>query len=319
MSKFRKEIKTNFTVVHNDFIDDKRLNNDAIGLLLKMLKLPDNWNFSIKGLAAISKDGERKISRQLKELEENGYLVRNRVYVEGKISDWEYIISDEPLPDDILKPVSDNELSNNVNTLVGLDLQNVDVGNEDVQNVDVQNVDDYKIKNNKIKKDKLFVSQSVENSNLAVESENDSQISRPDLTDRKQIENQLDYGRLIRDHPNLSKQITAVVDILSEALSDNTSAVRIAKKQISKPEVTDKLSKLTGRHIIFVLEKLNARIRADPRNKPKNIKAYVLTALYNASDEYDGSLENIFGSPPAEKNYSFDLAEYKSLVNDFPD
>lgn len=314
MSKFRKEIKTNFTVVHNDFIDDKRLNNDAIGLLLKMLKLPDDWNFSIKGLAAISKDGERKISRQLKELEENGYLVRSRVYVEGKISDWEYIISDEPLPEDVLKQNLKNKPENNINTLVDLHLQNVDVGNEDVQNVD-----DYKIKNNKIKKDKLFVSQSVENSNLAVESENDSQISRPDMTDRKQIENQLDYGRLIRDHPNLSKQISVVVDILSEVLSDNIGTVRIAKKQIPKAEVTDKLSKLTGRHIIFVLEKLNARIRADPKNKPKNIKAYVLTALYNASDEYDGSLENIFGSPPAEKNYSFDLAEYKSLVNDFLD
>ena len=59
-----------------------------------MISMPENWKFSIKGLSAILPDGERKISTALKELENRGYLIRKRIYVNGKIAEWIYLFSD---------------------------------------------------------------------------------------------------------------------------------------------------------------------------------------------------------------------------------
>ena len=65
-----------------------------------MISMPENWKFSIKGLSAILPDGERKISTALKELENRGYLIRKRIYVNGKIAEWIYLFSDEPMEED---------------------------------------------------------------------------------------------------------------------------------------------------------------------------------------------------------------------------
>lgn len=102
MPIFRKEIKNDFTVVHNAFIRDGRLGIAARGLLLTMLSMADDWNFSVKGLASILLDGECKVTTAIHELEDTNYLIRRRIIDDrsGRVVDWEYIISDEPLPDE---------------------------------------------------------------------------------------------------------------------------------------------------------------------------------------------------------------------------
>lgn len=62
-----------------------------------MLSLPDNWDFSIKGLTSILPDGYTKISTSLKNLKKQVISSRQRVYSDGKICDWEYTFSDEPM------------------------------------------------------------------------------------------------------------------------------------------------------------------------------------------------------------------------------
>ncbi len=62
----------------NYHFQDMNLSLKAIGLLSKMLSLPDNWDYSQAGLAKICKDGEDAISSALKELEKCGYLTRER-------------------------------------------------------------------------------------------------------------------------------------------------------------------------------------------------------------------------------------------------
>ena len=69
MPIFKKEIKSDFTVVHNAFIRDENLGIAARGLLLTMLSMSDGWNFSVKGLAAILPDGECKVTTAIRELE----------------------------------------------------------------------------------------------------------------------------------------------------------------------------------------------------------------------------------------------------------
>ena len=84
MTVLKKEVKKDFTVVHNKFLRDKKMSINARGLLMTMLSMSDNWNFSIKGLASILPDGERKIASTLKEPEEiknaNMKKVKSRIW-----------------------------------------------------------------------------------------------------------------------------------------------------------------------------------------------------------------------------------------------
>ena len=78
--RIRREVKENFTWVHNTFIRDKRLALDEKGLLILMLSLPMSWKFTVSGLAAMVADGKDRISSTLKDLEKHGYLVRKQKF-----------------------------------------------------------------------------------------------------------------------------------------------------------------------------------------------------------------------------------------------
>ena len=113
MSVLKKKITEDFTVVHNAFIKDTRMPLAAKGLLIVMLSLPDNWDFSIAGLKALLPDGKDKVRTTLKDLENMGYLRRSRINDEkGHIIDWEYCFSDEP----IFREESTEETENAVNS-----------------------------------------------------------------------------------------------------------------------------------------------------------------------------------------------------------
>lgn len=72
----------------NYHLRDPNLSNKARGLLSTMLSLPDNWDYTTRGLARICKDGVDGITAQLKELEQYGYLVRHRIRDStGRITD----------------------------------------------------------------------------------------------------------------------------------------------------------------------------------------------------------------------------------------
>lgn len=75
MKKNKKD--GNYTIVSNYFLQDKQLSLKAKGLFALMLSLPDDWDYSIKGLESLCKDGKDSISSALKELETAGYVVRD--------------------------------------------------------------------------------------------------------------------------------------------------------------------------------------------------------------------------------------------------
>ena len=82
----------------NYHLRDKSLSLKAKGLLSLMLSLPENWDYSEKGLSFICKDGLRSISTAVKELENSGYIQRRRVRdAHGRLSDVEYIIMEKPV------------------------------------------------------------------------------------------------------------------------------------------------------------------------------------------------------------------------------
>lgn len=97
MAVLRKAHKSNFTVIDNQ-VFKSNLSLKARGLLSTMLSLPDNWNFSAKGLSAIlPSDGESAIRSAIKELETSGYLTRERIRDDkGIIIGWLWTFSDYP-------------------------------------------------------------------------------------------------------------------------------------------------------------------------------------------------------------------------------
>ena len=171
MSVLKKKITEDFTCVHNAFIRDTELSIAAKGLLLVMLSLPDNWNFSIVGLQSILPDGKDRVRTTLKDLEKKGYLRRNRICDEkGIVTDWEYCFSDEPIfkgeENSDISPSEPESENPNVDKIEGEpQLTNPHLGNP---HVDEPHVDSphtetstaYKILTDKILNDQIRINQT---------------------------------------------------------------------------------------------------------------------------------------------------------------
>ena len=112
MAILRNASRGKYTVLNNGIFRDENLSAKSLGILAKMLSLPDNWEFSETGLCSIfKKDGRSSIRSGLKELEENGYLVRSRVRDEsGKLTSAEWTVSDKPM---LEKPMLENPMLEN--------------------------------------------------------------------------------------------------------------------------------------------------------------------------------------------------------------
>ena len=65
-----------FTTMLNHHLRNRNLSLKAVGLLSKMLSLPPDWDYSIRGLAMLNTDGIDGIRTAMKELEDEGYVVR---------------------------------------------------------------------------------------------------------------------------------------------------------------------------------------------------------------------------------------------------
>jgi hypothetical protein len=91
--------KEKFTVLYNSALQDRRLSLKAKGLFCVMMSLPENWQYSVSGLAkyvGVSKDVIRKL---LQELQDVGYLIREQSHGQGgKFGGNTYVLQDEAPP-----------------------------------------------------------------------------------------------------------------------------------------------------------------------------------------------------------------------------
>lgn len=97
MPRIKRYIHTGFTTVNNVSMRDATLSIAERGLLVTMLSLPDGWNMSGRGLAAILPDGRDKIFSTLRKLEAKGYLRRIKIRMNGRFEDTEYQFCDVPV------------------------------------------------------------------------------------------------------------------------------------------------------------------------------------------------------------------------------
>lgn len=85
-----------YTAMSNFHLRDRTLSFKAKGLLSFMFSLPESWNYSVKGLVAVSKENLKAIQSALKELEEHGYLVRKKINdIQGRFC-YKYFIYEIP-------------------------------------------------------------------------------------------------------------------------------------------------------------------------------------------------------------------------------
>ena len=83
----KNETQDNFVIVSQSIMHDRSLKCFDRGLLITLISLPDNWDFTIKGLTRILNDGRDAIAGGLKRLQDRGYLVREQLRENGQFGD----------------------------------------------------------------------------------------------------------------------------------------------------------------------------------------------------------------------------------------
>ena len=139
MAIFRVNKNKDYTVMSNYHLTDKNMSFKAKGLLSVMLSLPDDWDYSIKGIISISKENKTSIQSALKELEENKYLKRTKKQNEKGQFEYIYDIYEKPWTENpyIENLVTDYPCTENMPQL-NTNIQNTKKQNTKKQNTDIK-------------------------------------------------------------------------------------------------------------------------------------------------------------------------------------
>lgn len=106
MPVIRIDKTRDYTVMSNHHFRNRNLSLKAKGVMSLMLSLPDDWDYTVAGLAALSKDGLDSVRSALKELEREGYLKMERERDEkGKLGKASYVLSEIPI---VENPILEN-------------------------------------------------------------------------------------------------------------------------------------------------------------------------------------------------------------------
>ena len=153
MAVFRVEKNRGYTVMSNHHLRNKALSLKAKGLLSQMLSLPEDWDYTLKGLSLINRESIDAIRTAVWELEKAGYIRREQGRdPKGKMADMVYTIYEQPVlenpvlenptsADPVLEnPTSDNPSSGNP-TQLNKDIQTTYLPKTEKINTDGQSTD----------------------------------------------------------------------------------------------------------------------------------------------------------------------------------
>ena len=274
MAVYRVNKTRGYTVMANFHLKDQNLSLKAVGLLSKMLSFNNGWQFSTRGLAAICKEGPDAILSALRELEEHGYLVRHRQRdAKGRMCNTIFEIYEQPQP---VPPHRENP-----------HMENPDVDNPDVDNPHGDNP-------------------AQLNTNQVITNEQSTTLNKYqsiNLDGMDRMDEREQYRELIRDNLEIDflsqnrrydiDRVNEIVEIMLDAVCSTSPTIRINGEDMPQPVVKSRFLKLDSGHIEYVLQSM-----ADCPSDIRNIRAYLLTALYNASL----TIDNYYS---ARVNYDF--------------
>lgn len=267
MAVFRVQRTRDYTVMSNYHLRDQSLTLKAKGLLSMMLSLPDEWNYTTRGLAAICKEGVDAIGSALKELEIRGYIVRHQLRgANGRISDTEYIIYEQPhkaeTPDtdapDTENPDMDTPY---LEKPAGLNIEEL---NTQRSITDGSNTD------------------SIPFRGYAAGSP--PEPKRREATPMSEVESyralileNIEYDLLQQEAGPYADDLDEIVEIMVETVCAKRKFTRVAGSDFPHEVVKSRLLKLNCEHIRFVMDCMRQNT-----TKIRNIKQYLLAALFNA-------------------------------------
>lgn len=312
MSTVFRVFKTEkFSVISNYHLFDKRLTHKATNLLTTMLALSPVWDYTLKGLASLKKDGIDGVRSGIRELEKLGYLTRRQLRNEkGQLAHNEYLVYETPELNPNFAKSEENcqELPSLENPITDKKINSPSLENPSTENPTQLNT---KLLNTK------YTNQSYQdNNNININNTyRCDEMDSIDKIDRKEIKaelkKQLSYENLISRNEADEKQINSIINILADVMSSRSQSIRIGGENKPLEEVIQRFKQLTDKHIAYVLECLNKNA-----DKPRNIRAYLLTSLFNAPSTMDCYYAR--DADQAEtKQYSFDIEEIKALTNSF--
>ncbi len=270
MAVFRVEKHSDFTVIANYIFKDYRLSAKAKGILTQMLSLHDGWDYTLKGLTCLFADGVDSIRAGIHELEHYGYIVRKRIRDEkGRLCGTEYIIYEKP-----------QKMEKDAEELAPVFLsptEGLPVGETPTQ----ENATTYKELTESSKKESNTdtINPSFPFLQVSREEEAKGKETRVDemACYRELIQENIDYDALLCDHPEDRDKLDEVVELLTETVCSTKKSVRVGGNDYPAEVVRSRLLKLGAEHIRFVFDCMR-----ENTTKVRNIRQYLLTALYNA-------------------------------------
>ena len=272
MSVFRVEKNKGYTVMSNHHLRNHTLSLKAKGLLSQMLSLPDDWDYTLQGLAQINKESIDAIREAVRELERAGYIKRSRERDErGCLRGTVYTIYEqphtEPTPEEpaqalpasenptLEKPMLDKPTLENPMQLI------TKGRNKEKQNTDQSITDSIPFPSG-------FPETPVQKRTEAKES-----FERY----RDLILENIDYNVLASDPHVDREQLDEIVELVQETVCGTRGQIRVAGNDYPAEVVRSKLLKLNSEHIRFVTDCLKQNT-----TRIRNIRQYLLAMLFNA-------------------------------------
>lgn len=240
MAIFRVSKNRNYTVMSNYHLKDRALTLKSKGLLSMMLSLPEEWDYTTRGLASICKEGVDAIGASLKELEAGGYLMRRQLRdSRGRITDTEYTIYEcphTPKPDTAL-PHTENPDMDTPDTVSPCTEKpaelNIDQENKKQSSTDLSNPD-------------LSIPEAPSNR------QGDGCDAMGYEAARELVLENLEYDILLERYDR--ERLDEIVDLMVETLCTRKKTIVVAGDEYPAKLVRDKLLKLTPMHIDYAFE-----------------------------------------------------------------
>ena len=278
MAVFRIEKTRDYTVMANHHLRNTKLSLKAKGLLSLMLSLPEDWDYTTKGLAKICKDGVDSICSTVNELEEHGYVIRERIRnAKGQLTDIQYTILEQPKPPQPGqgKPKQENPVLDS--PVLGTPKQ------EEPEQGNPAQLNTKKSSNQGLNTDlsNTEVSNPIQSNPYEDELQaadgmgTDTRSSREIY--REIILENIEYRYLVQNNQIDRERLDELVELIVDTVCSARKTIRIAGDDYPAEVVKSRFMKLDSSHIEYVLSSMQ-----ENTTYVRNIKKYLLAALYNA-------------------------------------
>ena len=252
MAVFRVQKTQNYTIMSNHHLRNKALSLKAKGLLSLMLSLPEDWDYTTRGLASICKEGVDGIQATVRELENAGYIIRRRVRDQnGQVRGMEYTVFEQPRKPEPENPVQAKPAQEKPAQENPAQLNTKETNNE--------------------------------NSKYA------SDLIRTQYRDL--ILDNIEYALLAARNPTDRARLDELVHLMLDTVCARRKTIRIAQNDFPTEVVKSQFLKLNAEHIQYVLDRMRQNT-TEIRNIKQYLLAALYNAPLTIENYYAAQIDH---------------------------